>query len=32
MGLIDINTQSIVFNPLVLKDDETLEVLMGLQK
>ena len=32
MGLIDINTQSIVFNPLVLKDDETLEVLMELQK
>ena len=32
MGLTDIYTQSIGTNPLVLEDDETLEVLQGLQK
>lgn len=32
MGLPDINTQSITLNPLLAKDDESLEVIQGLQK
>ena len=31
MGLIETNTHSIILNSLVLKDDELMEVLRGLQ-
>ncbi len=32
MGLTDINIQSFVTNPLVVKDDQSLEIIQGLQK
>jgi dimethylhistidine N-methyltransferase len=32
MGLPEINTQSIILNPLIAEDDEALEVIQGLQK